>query len=90
MWGVNANGNICKYTNDDANPWLQIPGAAVDIGAAADGTVWHVISAGDIYRYTRRPTRLSRATHTRQGFPGRTARGTLWLSRVASCSSCRS
>lgn len=52
MWGVNAAGNIYRYTNNDANPWVQIPGALTDIGAAADGTVWGVNSAGNIYRYT--------------------------------------
>ncbi|KOG36892.1 tectonin domain-containing protein, partial [Streptomyces resistomycificus] len=36
----------------DANPWIGIPGRAVDIGVAADGTVWHVNSAGGIFRYT--------------------------------------
>ncbi|MEE1767433.1 hypothetical protein PUR34_04375, partial [Streptomyces sp. JV185] len=26
VWGVNANANIYRYTGDDANPWVQIPG----------------------------------------------------------------
>nr|WP_189234226.1 tectonin domain-containing protein [Streptomyces flaveolus] len=49
---MNAGGSIYTYTNNDASPWQQIPGAGTDIGAAADGTVWHVNSVGDIYRYT--------------------------------------
>ncbi|MGW4423896.1 tectonin domain-containing protein, partial [Streptosporangium sp. NPDC004631] len=38
--------------NNDASPWVQIPGALSDIGAASDGTVWGVNSGGDIFRYT--------------------------------------
>ncbi|MET9658337.1 tectonin domain-containing protein [Streptomyces sp. NPDC006510] len=41
-----------RYTGHDSNPWVGIPGNAADIGVAADGTVWHVNSAGGIYRYT--------------------------------------
>ncbi|MFD0167702.1 tectonin domain-containing protein [Streptomyces decoyicus] len=41
-----------RYTGHDSNPWVGIPGKAVDIGVAADGTVWHVNSDGGIYRYT--------------------------------------
>ncbi|MFC8710843.1 tectonin domain-containing protein [Streptomyces sp. NPDC057197] len=26
VWGVNAGGNVYRYTNNDANPWVQIPG----------------------------------------------------------------
>lgn len=52
VWGVNAGGNIFRYTNNDASPWVQIPGALSDIGAASDGTVWGVNSGGDIFRYT--------------------------------------
>ncbi|KAJ7804747.1 hypothetical protein B0H14DRAFT_2586692 [Mycena olivaceomarginata] len=37
VWGVNAGGNIFRYTGDDSNPWVQIPGALTDIGAGADG-----------------------------------------------------
>ncbi|MFJ1673989.1 tectonin domain-containing protein, partial [Streptomyces sp. NPDC088251] len=52
VWGVNSGGGIYRYTNDDANPWVNIPGSLSDIGAAADGTVWGVNSGGNIYRYT--------------------------------------
>ncbi|MFI0228218.1 tectonin domain-containing protein [Streptomyces sp. NPDC017086] len=52
VWGVNAGGNIYRYTGNDASPWVQVPGALSDIGAGADGTVWGVNSAGNIYRYT--------------------------------------
>jgi hypothetical protein len=45
------SGSGC-YTNNDASPWVQIPGALTDIGAGVDGTVWGVNSAGNIYRYT--------------------------------------
>ncbi|MEV8635781.1 tectonin domain-containing protein, partial [Streptosporangium sp. NPDC051023] len=31
VWGVNSAGNIFRYTNDDANPWIQIPGGLSDI-----------------------------------------------------------
>ncbi|MYU19423.1 hypothetical protein GTZ78_54270, partial [Streptomyces sp. SID8361] len=41
-----------RYTNYDANPWINIPGGLSDIGAAADGTVWGVNSGNQIYRYT--------------------------------------
>ena len=27
VWGVNAAGNIYRYTGDDANPWIEIPGS---------------------------------------------------------------
>ncbi|MEU9843700.1 tectonin domain-containing protein [Actinomadura sp. NPDC048032] len=52
VWGVNASGQIYRYTNYDANPWIGIDGSLSDIGAGADGTVWGVNSAGAIYRYT--------------------------------------
>lgn len=52
VWGVNAGGNIYRYTNNDASPWIQMPGIATDIGAAADGTVWHIYAGGEIYRFT--------------------------------------
>ncbi|MGA6159749.1 recombinase family protein [Stenotrophomonas sp. NPDC087984] len=55
VMGIDPADSIYRYTNNDAsgtNPWIKIPGAATDIGAGADGTVWHVNSAGDIYRYT--------------------------------------
>ncbi|BCM65228.1 hypothetical protein EASAB2608_00562 [Streptomyces sp. EAS-AB2608] len=52
MWGVNSGGNIYRFTNNDASPWVQIPGGLSDIGAGVDGTVWGVNSAGNIYRYT--------------------------------------
>ncbi|MET9496939.1 hypothetical protein [Streptomyces sp. NPDC006552] len=42
---------IYRYSGQDANPWVGIPGQAVDIGAAAAGTVWHVAAAGAICRY---------------------------------------
>ncbi|SCE44630.1 hypothetical protein GA0115240_16289, partial [Streptomyces sp. DvalAA-14] len=29
-----------------------IPGTATDIAAGADGTVWHINSGAEIYRYT--------------------------------------
>ncbi|WP_256088850.1 MULTISPECIES: tectonin domain-containing protein [unclassified Streptomyces] len=49
---MNSSGGIYRYTNNDANPWVNIPGSLSDIGAAADGTVWGVNSNGGIYRYT--------------------------------------
>ncbi|MFI9279432.1 tectonin domain-containing protein, partial [Streptomyces sp. NPDC053076] len=52
VWGVNAGGNIYRFTNNDASPWVQIPGALTDIGAGVDGTVWGVNANGNIYRYT--------------------------------------
>ena len=52
VWGVNSAGEIYRYTQDDANPWIQVPGTLTDIGAAADGTVWGVNSAGNSYRYS--------------------------------------
>ncbi|WP_399010705.1 tectonin domain-containing protein [Streptomyces sp. EAS-AB2608] len=52
VWGVNSGGNIYRFTNNDASPWVQIPGGLSDIGAGVDGTVWGVNSAGNIYRYT--------------------------------------
>ncbi|KAJ7574961.1 hypothetical protein C8J56DRAFT_1032801 [Mycena floridula] len=39
VWGVNAAGNIYRYTGDDSNPWVQIPGALTDIGAG-DSKHW--------------------------------------------------
>ncbi|KAJ7245728.1 hypothetical protein C8J57DRAFT_1678972 [Mycena rebaudengoi] len=45
-------GNIYRYTGDDSRPWVRIPGALTDIGAAADGTVWGVNANNDIFRYT--------------------------------------
>jgi hypothetical protein len=53
VWGVNSAGHIYRYTQDDANPWVQIPGGLSDIGAGSDGAVWGVNSAGNIYRYVR-------------------------------------
>nr|WP_275126142.1 tectonin domain-containing protein [Streptomyces sp. SID7805] len=65
VWGVNSLGQIYRiyrYTGDQGpTPWVNIsggltrisvPGKAVDIGVAADGTVWHVNADGGIYRYT--------------------------------------
>ena len=52
VWGVNAVGNIFRYTGFDSNPWASVPGTLSDIGAGADGTVWGVNSSGQIYRYT--------------------------------------
>jgi virginiamycin B lyase len=52
VWGVNAAGQIYRYTHYDTNPWIGIDGTLSDIGAGADGTVWGVNSAGAIYRYT--------------------------------------
>ncbi|MFC9189260.1 tectonin domain-containing protein [Streptomyces cyaneofuscatus] len=43
---------IYRYTNNDASPWVNIPGTATDIAAGADGTAWHVNKNGDIFRYT--------------------------------------
>jgi virginiamycin B lyase len=53
VWGVNSADDAYAYTQDDAHPWVQIPGSLVDIGAGADGTVWGVNSAGKIFRYDR-------------------------------------
>ena len=50
-WGVNSAHNIYAYTQDDATPWVQIPGGLSDIGAGVDGAVWGVNPAGNIYRY---------------------------------------
>lgn len=33
-------------------PWVQVSGALTDVGAGADGPVWGVDSAGNIYRCT--------------------------------------
>ncbi|MGA5407453.1 tectonin domain-containing protein, partial [Streptomyces lavendulocolor] len=52
VWGVNSGGGIYRYTGNDSNPWINIPGALTDIGAAPDGTVWGVNAAGNIYRYS--------------------------------------
>ncbi|MEU1899575.1 tectonin domain-containing protein, partial [Nocardiopsis dassonvillei] len=52
VWGVNSSAAIYRYTNDDANPWVNIPGGLTDISAAADGTVWGVNANNNIYRYT--------------------------------------
>ncbi|GAA1403577.1 hypothetical protein GCM10009639_48590 [Kitasatospora putterlickiae] len=52
MWGVNAGSVIYWYTNDDADTWINIPGALSDIGAGADGTVWGVNGGNQIFRYT--------------------------------------
>jgi virginiamycin B lyase len=46
-------GNIFRYTQDDASPWVQVPGGLSDIGAGADGTVWGVNSAQNIFVYTQ-------------------------------------
>ncbi|MFC9283709.1 tectonin domain-containing protein, partial [Streptomyces collinus] len=35
VWGVNSAGNIYRYTNNDASPWVQVPGGLTDIGAGA-------------------------------------------------------
>ncbi|MFF5506508.1 tectonin domain-containing protein, partial [Streptomyces roseolus] len=35
VWGVNANGQIYRFTNDDATPWHGVPGGLTDISAAA-------------------------------------------------------
>ncbi|MFB6900742.1 tectonin domain-containing protein [Streptomyces hydrogenans] len=51
VWGVNANGQIYRFTNDDATPWHGVPGGLTDISAAADGTVWGVNANSEIYRY---------------------------------------
>ncbi|MEU9462444.1 MULTISPECIES: tectonin domain-containing protein, partial [unclassified Streptomyces] len=32
VWGVNSLGQIYRYTGHDSNPWVGIPGKAVDIG----------------------------------------------------------
>ncbi|MEE1838300.1 tectonin domain-containing protein, partial [Streptomyces sp. JV190] len=39
VWGVNSGDGIYHYTNNDANPWVNIPGSLSDIGAGIDGTV---------------------------------------------------
>ncbi|MFE5887291.1 tectonin domain-containing protein, partial [Streptomyces hydrogenans] len=31
VWGVNANGQIYRFTNDDATPWHGVPGGLTDI-----------------------------------------------------------
>ena len=72
VWGVNSVGNIYRYTGDDANPWVQIPGPGghlSDIGAAADGTVWVVNSVGNIYHYTWDEHPGSRFAATSRGSP---------------------
>ncbi|WP_243878717.1 tectonin domain-containing protein [Streptomyces sp. KS 21] len=61
MWGVKSGQGIYRYTNDDQNPWVKIPGGLSDIGAAADGTVWGVNSG---VRSTATPE-TSRADPTR-------------------------
>ncbi|GHA70012.1 hypothetical protein GCM10010372_81630 [Streptomyces tauricus] len=52
VWGVNSEGKIYRFTNDDATPWHGVPGGLTDISAAADGTVWGVNANAEIYRYT--------------------------------------
>ncbi|WSQ15176.1 hypothetical protein OG604_49975 [Streptomyces sp. NBC_01231] len=47
-----SSNQLYRYTGHDANPWIGIPGGASDIGAAADGNVWHVNASGGIWRYT--------------------------------------
>ncbi|MEU1624122.1 tectonin domain-containing protein, partial [Streptomyces sp. NPDC020096] len=32
VWGVDSAGGIYRYTNNDANPWIKIPGSLSDIG----------------------------------------------------------
>ncbi|MFD0167703.1 tectonin domain-containing protein, partial [Streptomyces decoyicus] len=32
VWGVNSLGQMYRYTGHDSNPWVGIPGKAVDIG----------------------------------------------------------
>ncbi|WP_345598252.1 tectonin domain-containing protein, partial [Streptomyces marokkonensis] len=54
VWGVELQRRhiqVLRNNAGDPSPSVPIPGEAVDICAAADGTVWHVSSAGDIYRY---------------------------------------
>jgi len=49
IWGVNANDQIYRRTGAG---WTQMPGAAVNVSAAADGTAWVVNRAGNIYQWT--------------------------------------
>ena len=49
-----AGASIFRYTQNDAEPWAWIAGLGgnpIDIGAAADGTVFVINSNGDIHRY---------------------------------------
>ncbi|WP_051842958.1 tectonin domain-containing protein [Streptomyces sp. NRRL F-5193] len=32
VWGVNANGQIYRFTNDDATPWHGVPGGLSTTG----------------------------------------------------------
>ncbi|MEV8628116.1 tectonin domain-containing protein [Streptomyces sp. NBC_01268] len=51
MWGINPDGGIYRFTNDDATPWHNVPGGPTDFSAAADGTVWGVNANHEIFRY---------------------------------------
>ncbi|WP_324610329.1 tectonin domain-containing protein, partial [Streptomyces sp. NRRL S-4] len=51
VWGINPDGAIYRFTNDDATPWHKVPGGLTDISAAADGTVWGVNANHEIFRY---------------------------------------
>jgi virginiamycin B lyase len=59
VWGIDPAGSIYRYTNYDANPWIKIDGGATDVGAAADGTVWHVNSGNETLPAHRRSARLT-------------------------------
>jgi hypothetical protein len=49
IWCVNANDKIYRRTGSG---WTLMPGAAVNVSVAADGTAWVVNRAGNAYRWT--------------------------------------
>ena len=51
--GVDIGGDVFTYTGDTDVIWGKVDGDLSDIGAGADGVVWGVNSAGNIYRYIR-------------------------------------
>ncbi|KAJ7248366.1 hypothetical protein C8J57DRAFT_1240300 [Mycena rebaudengoi] len=54
VWGVDANGDIYRYTGDQGDPthWVQIPGLNfIAISAGTETNVWGVTSKGDIYTF---------------------------------------
>jgi len=48
VWAINAAESIFKFNGD---VWKQMPGAAVDVSAAPDGTVFVVNRNDDVYKW---------------------------------------
>jgi virginiamycin B lyase len=51
IWGVTPHSTIYRGTGNDAEPFAHMPGTLVYVSAAADGTVWGLDAADNIYRY---------------------------------------